>query len=80
MIIGFTFHTSFLATPSPGSGCCCCSATRFSWFFAFIGLLVKSSEAVNSVGFITVFPLTFISSAFVPVRLDAGRPAGSSPK
>ncbi len=39
----------------------------FSWFLAFIGLLVKSSESVNSVGFIAVFPLTFISSAFVPV-------------
>jgi ABC-type multidrug transport system permease subunit len=28
---------------------------------------VKSAEAANSVGFIAVFPLTFISSAFVPV-------------
>ena len=34
---------------------------------AFIGLLAKSSETVNSIGFIIVFPLTFISSAFVPV-------------
>ena len=35
--------------------------------FAFLGLLVSSPEAANSVGFIAVFPLTFISSAFVPV-------------
>jgi ABC-2 type transport system permease protein/oleandomycin transport system permease protein len=28
---------------------------------------VSSPEAANSVGFIAVFPLTFISSAFVPV-------------
>jgi len=27
-----------------------------------------SPESVNSVGFIAVFPLTFISSAFVPVK------------
>jgi ABC-type multidrug transport system permease subunit len=40
----------------------------FSWFFAFVGLLVSSPESANSVGFIAVFPLTFISSAFVPVR------------
>ena len=39
----------------------------FSWFFALLGLLVSSPEAANSVGFIAVFPLTFISSAFVPV-------------
>jgi ABC transporter DrrB family efflux protein len=39
----------------------------FSWFFAWIGLLVSSPEAANSVGFIAIFPLTFASSAFVPV-------------
>jgi ABC transporter DrrB family efflux protein len=38
----------------------------FSWVFAFLGLLVSTPEAANSVGFIAVFPLTFISSAFVP--------------
>ena len=39
----------------------------FSWVFALLGLLVSSPESANSVGFIAVFPLTFISSAFVPV-------------
>jgi ABC-type multidrug transport system permease subunit len=34
---------------------------------------VSSPESVNSVGFIAVFPLTFISSAFVPV---ASMPSG----
>jgi ABC-type multidrug transport system permease subunit len=38
----------------------------FSWISAFVGLLVKNPEAAQSVGFIWVFPLTFISSAFVP--------------
>ena len=38
----------------------------FSWVFAFLGLLTKTPESANSVGFIAVFPLTFISSAFVP--------------
>ena len=33
-----------------------------------LGLLVSSPESANSVGFIAVFPLTFISSAFVPVE------------
>jgi ABC transporter DrrB family efflux protein len=44
----------------------------FSWFFALLGLLVSSPEAANSVGFIAVFPLTFISSAFVPVESMPG--------
>lgn len=39
----------------------------FSWVFAFVGLTVSSPEAANSAGFLAVFPLTFVSSAFVPV-------------
>jgi ABC-2 type transport system permease protein len=37
----------------------------FSWIQALIGLSVKSAEAANSAGFIWMFPLTFVSSAFV---------------
>ena len=40
-------------------------AYAFSWIQAFIGLSVKSVEAANSAGFIWMFPMTFISSAFV---------------
>jgi ABC-2 type transport system permease protein/oleandomycin transport system permease protein len=39
----------------------------FSWISAFVGLLVRSVEAAQSGGFIWLFPLTFASSAFVPV-------------
>ena len=39
----------------------------FSWVFAFIGLSTSSPEASQSLGFIILFPLSFISSAFVPV-------------
>ncbi len=44
----------------------------FSWVFALLGLRVSSAEAANSLGFIAVFPLTFISSAFVPVESMPG--------
>jgi ABC-2 type transport system permease protein/oleandomycin transport system permease protein len=37
----------------------------FSWIQALIGLSVGSVEAANSGGFIWMFPLTFVSSAFV---------------
>jgi ABC transporter DrrB family efflux protein len=40
----------------------------FSWVFAWIGLLVSSPESANAVGFTAIFPLTFASSAFVPVE------------
>ena len=37
----------------------------FSWVQAWVGLSVRSVEAANSAGFLWMFPLTFISSAFV---------------
>jgi ABC-2 type transport system permease protein len=39
-----------------------------SWLSAILGLLVKSLEAAQWVGFVVIFPLTFISSAFVPIN------------
>jgi len=72
LIIGFAFHTSFVNALA-GFGLLLLFGYAFSWFLAFLGLLVASPEAVNSLGFIAVFPLTFISSAFVPVK---SMPAG----
>jgi ABC transporter DrrB family efflux protein len=37
----------------------------FSWIQALVGLSAGSVEAANSAGFIWMFPLTFVSSAFV---------------
>jgi ABC-2 type transport system permease protein len=37
-----------------------------SWLSAIMGLIVKSIEAAQWTGFIVIFPLTFVSSAFVP--------------
>ena len=42
------------------------TSLAFSWMMAFTGLSLKTVEAVNSVGFLWIFPLTFVSSAFVP--------------
>ncbi|SFA79380.1 ABC transporter efflux protein, DrrB family [Amycolatopsis marina] len=41
-------------------------AFAMSWIGAYIGLLAKSVEVANSAGLIWMFPLTFVSSAFVP--------------
>ena len=37
-----------------------------SWLAVWVGLSVKDAEAAQSAGFVVLFPLTFISSAFVP--------------
>jgi len=42
-------------------------AYALSWGFAVIGLSAANSETAQVVSFPLVFPLTFISSAFVPV-------------
>jgi ABC-2 type transport system permease protein len=39
-----------------------------SWIAAIMGLLARSVEAVNWLGFVFVFPLTFASAAFVPTE------------
>jgi ABC transporter DrrB family efflux protein len=67
LIIGFTFHSS-AGEVLAGFGLLLVFGYAFSWVFAFVGMVVSSPEAANSVGFIAVFPLTFISSAFVPVQ------------
>ena len=41
-------------------------AYSFSWVMAFIGMSVRSPEVINNVSFLVLFPLTFISNAFVP--------------
>lgn len=40
----------------------------FSWIGAIMGLIARSVEAVNWIGFLVVFPLTFASAAFVPTE------------
>lgn len=44
----------------------------FSWLSAIMGLLAKSVEAVQWMGFFIVFPLTFASAAFVPTASMPG--------
>ena len=66
VIIGFSFHAS-VPHAIAGVGLLLFFGFAFSWFFAFVGLLASTPESANSVAFIAVFPLTFISSAFVPV-------------
>jgi ABC transporter DrrB family efflux protein len=42
------------------------------WPMAFIGITARSTESVNTWGFMIILPLTFASSAFVPVETMPG--------
>ena len=67
LLIGFSFDAS-VGEIVAGIALMVLFGYAFSWVFALLGLLVSSPEAANSLGFLAVFPLTFISSAFVPVE------------
>jgi ABC-2 type transport system permease protein/oleandomycin transport system permease protein len=66
LAVGFSFATS-IPEILAGIALVLLIGYAFSWVFAFIGLSVSSPEAANAFGFTLIFPLTFISSAFVPV-------------
>jgi ABC transporter DrrB family efflux protein len=43
-------------------------ASAIIWIGLWMGILVRSPDAVMGVGFVVVFPITFISNAFVPIE------------
>ena len=71
VVAGFSFHAGVLDVLA-GIGVLLLFGYAFSWVFAFIGLTSSSPEAAQSLGFIIIFPLTFVSSAFVPVESMPG--------
>jgi len=71
VIIGFSFESPFLHVVA-GILLLLLFGYAFSWVFAFIGLTSSSPEAAQSLGFIIIFPLTFVSSAFVPPETMPG--------
>ncbi|MDQ3306188.1 MAG: ABC transporter permease, partial [Actinomycetota bacterium] len=67
LLVGFRFTTSVVEVLA-GLGVILAFGYAFSWIFAFVGLTSSSPESAQSLGFIAIFPLTFVSSAFVPIE------------
>lgn len=44
----------------------------FTWMGAFLGMVLRSPEAAQALGFVLFLPLTFVSDAFVPTQGMAG--------
>jgi ABC transporter DrrB family efflux protein len=66
LLIGFNFSSS-VGEVLAGIALLLFIGYAFSWVFAFVGLVSSSPEAANAYGFTILFPVTFVSSAFVPV-------------
>lgn len=65
LIVGWRITTS-LWEGLAGIGLLLLFGYAFSWVMAFLGMSVRSPEVINNAAFIILFPLTFISNAFVP--------------
>jgi ABC-2 type transport system permease protein len=66
LIVGWRAHTDFLHITT-AIALLFAFASAMIWVGTWIGLKVRSADAVMGVGFVAVFPLTFLSNAFVPI-------------
>jgi ABC-2 type transport system permease protein len=67
LVIGFRPHAGVLGWLLI-AGILFLFTLAFSWLSAVLGILAKSVEGVQWLGFVLVFPLTFASTAFVPAE------------
>jgi ABC-2 type transport system permease protein/oleandomycin transport system permease protein len=70
-LVGFRFENGFIAALGVVALALSVGFT-FSWAMACIGLWLKKVEAVQAASFTLIFPIVFVSSAFVPVAGMAG--------
>jgi len=73
---GLTFVTGVIIGYRPGGGVlgvlgaivlAIFTGWALAWIFTFIGTIAKSARAVQGMSMMILFPLTFLSNAFVPV-------------
>ncbi len=64
LLVGWRVHTSVLSFLA-GVALLLLFSYAFSWVMALLGMMVKTPEAINNASFVILFPLTFVSNAFV---------------
>ena len=76
-----TFLVGFAMGYRPGGGIIGVAAAivlviitgwSLSWAFAYVGTIVRSAQGVQGISMMILFPLTFLSNAFVPVESMPG--------
>jgi ABC transporter DrrB family efflux protein len=70
VLIGFRVHDGAVHA-AEAFGLCALFGFVFCWLFIALGLAAGSPQAAQSISFL-VFPLTFVSSAYVPVSTMPG--------
>jgi len=68
--MGFRFHGS-VSGALAAFGLCVVFGFAFEWVFIALGSMAGNAQAAQGIGFM-VFPLTFVSSAYVPVQTMPG--------
>jgi ABC-2 type transport system permease protein len=71
LIVGWRANEGLLKTLA-GFGVLLLFGFAMTWLGTFIGLLVRTPETANTLGFVVLFPVTFIANTFVPTE---GMPA-----
>ena len=66
LLVGWRTHSGFLEIVE-GTLLLLAFATAIVWIGIWLGVFVRSPDAVMGIGFVIIFPLTFISNAFVPI-------------
>ena len=67
LLVGWRPHESVLSVTSAILLLLVFSSAMI-WAGTWLGMMVRSPDAVMGVGFVVVFPLTFVSNAFVPME------------
>ncbi|MGO4105431.1 ABC transporter permease [Leifsonia sp. YAF41] len=67
VVVGWRVNSSFLDFLA-GVALLLLFSYAFSWVMALLGMSVRSPEVINNASFLILFPLTFISNAFVPLE------------
>jgi ABC-2 type transport system permease protein len=66
LIVGWRIHSGF-AHAAAAYGLVLVFSIAMVWLGTYLGLIVRTPDAVQGVAFVVVFPLTFLASTFVPI-------------
>lgn len=66
IIMGFRPEGGYGSVVAAGLLVIACS-WAISWIFAFFGVIARTASSVQGISMLVLFPLTFLSNAFVPV-------------
>jgi len=67
LAIGWRIHSS-VADAAAAFGLALLFGYAFTWLGACLGMVLRSPEAAQQMGFVLFLPLTFVSNAFVPTQ------------